>query len=353
VPSVWIEKRRTASGGVRYRVEYRLGGRGTRSHYAGSFATRREADARRKWVGGELAALRVPDLTLVAPEQVSSPTLAEYAQRWQASRVDVAGGTGSTYIVNLNRIVPLLGTKPVDTITTEDVAALVAELHAKGLKRESIRKTRSTLAMVLDFAGVEPNPARDTKKVKLPREEPEEPNPPTAEQVEAVLRLLPSKYVLPVLWLDWSGARVTAGVEGLTVGDFDEARGRIRMRAATTKTRKALWNELHPVLAEAIARTLPPRDDRDLSAPLFPGVNANALRTAIAKACRATGTALWSPHDLKHRRISLLHARGWSWARVGAYTGNTSLKLTSDTYTHVLMDESELDYAALLADRPM
>ena len=40
-----------------------------------------------------------------------------------------------------------------------------------------------------------PNPARD-RSIKLPREEPEEINPPSAEHVEAVYRLIPSKHRL-------------------------------------------------------------------------------------------------------------------------------------------------------------
>ena len=234
---------------------------------------------------------------------------------------------------------------------TDEVATLVAALHddGEGLKRESIRKTRSTLAQVLDFGEVEPNPAK-SKEVKLPREEPEVIDPPTADHVEAVIRLQPPKYVLPLLWLDHSAHRVTAGVEKVTVGDWDAARGRVRARAETTKTRQALWTELPPALAEAIERTLAPRDDRDLSAPLFPGVKSSALRTSIARACRATGTPLWSPHDLKHRRISLLHAQGKSWAQIAELVGNRSAKLLSDTYTHVLMDERELNYEALIAE---
>jgi integrase len=73
------------------------------------------------------------------------------------------------------------------------------------------------------------------------------------------------------------------------------------------------------------------------------------LRTAIARACRASGTPLFSPHDLRHRRISLLHLRGVRWARIGEFVGQRSLKVTADTYTHVLMDERELDYADLLS----
>jgi hypothetical protein len=57
---VWIERRRTPKGQPRYRVEFSLGGFRSRSRYAGSFKTRREAEIRTQWVGGELAALRVP-----------------------------------------------------------------------------------------------------------------------------------------------------------------------------------------------------------------------------------------------------------------------------------------------------
>jgi len=36
-------------------------------------------------------------------------------------------------------------------------------------------------------------------------------------------------------------------------------------------------------------------------------------------------------------------------ARPGEHVGQRSLRVTADTYTHVLVDESELDYADLLA----
>ncbi|HET6656666.1 MAG TPA: hypothetical protein VFG61_02100, partial [Gaiellaceae bacterium] len=60
MPSAWIERRQTGKGGSRYLVKYRLGGRESAHRYAGSFSTRREALARRRWVAGELAAMRVP-----------------------------------------------------------------------------------------------------------------------------------------------------------------------------------------------------------------------------------------------------------------------------------------------------
>jgi hypothetical protein len=131
--------------------------------------------------------------------------------------------------------------------------------------------------MVFDHAGIQPNRARDRTHVKLPREEPEEFSPPTAAHVAAVYRLIPAKHRLPLLFLDWSGARVAA-IDLTLVGDYDEARRRVRLRAQTTKTRRAHWIELPPVLAEALEASLAPREDRDPEARLFAASGADALR---------------------------------------------------------------------------
>ena len=111
-----------------------------------------------------------------------------------------------------------------------------------------------------------------------------------------------------------------------------------------------MWVELPDVLAEAREASLPARDDRDLDARLFPGVSADRLRTAIARACRALGVPVFSPHDLRHRRISLLHRQGRSWAEIARFVGQRKLSITADTYTHVLVDGREADYRALVAE---
>jgi integrase len=58
---------------------------------------------------------------------------------------------------------------------------------------------------------------------------------------------------------------------------------------------------------------------------------------------------LLSPHDLRHRRVSLLHAQGLPWGRIGEVVGQADLVTAARTYTHVLVDEQELDYEELLA----
>jgi len=73
-----------------------------------------------------------------------------------------------------------------------DYQAKLAKFIAAQRKLEALHEDVMR-AMVLDFADVQPNPARDKKHVKMPREERRHVEPPTAEYVEAVVRLLPSR----------------------------------------------------------------------------------------------------------------------------------------------------------------
>src|SRR5947199_7085169 len=125
-----------------------VGGRGARQRSAGAFRMMREASIRKQWVAGELAALRVPDLSLLR-EPESAPTFSEAAKRWQASRVDVAEATNVQHRTAINRAHPSLGTRRINSITAQDVADLVAALHSEGKARESIRKTATAIAMVM------------------------------------------------------------------------------------------------------------------------------------------------------------------------------------------------------------
>ncbi len=311
--SVWIRARTTKDGSKRYRVEYRLGGREARIRYGGSFGTKREATIRAGWIAGELAAQRVPDLGVPA-ERAAARTLREAARRWQESRVDVAD--------------------------------LVATLTVKGKARETVRKSLAALAMILDHAGVTPNPARDKVKVRLPRQERPEIVPPTAAHVLAVHGLLPTRYRLPLLVLDATGMRL-GELELLTWGDLDEPRQRWRISRAASKTGRARWVSVPPLIFDAVC-ALVPRDDRIPERRVFQGFGGDRFRTALTRACTAAGIPAFSPHDLRHRRISLLHLAGIPWARIGEHVGQRNLAVTANTYSHVLVDEAELDYAGLL-----
>jgi integrase len=344
VPSAWIRTRPTRAGDSRYRVEFRMGGRVTPVRYGGSFKRKADADERKRWIIGELAARRTPDLHLLEERASTAPTIDEAAEAWRRSRVDVSDGTMQTYVVAIGRLRSRIGSLKVDAITAQRVAQFVTELKEAKLKKQTIRKTVSVLAMILDAEGVQPNPARDKQTVRLPREAKRIVDPPTAEHVAAVVRLLPARYRLPVLVLDATGMRV-GELAMLTWGDVDEPRG--RWRIATSKTGRPRWVTPPEGLYRRVL-DLCPRDDRSDERRVFEGVTGDRLRTRLSRATTAAGVPTFSPHDLRHRRISLLHLAGVPWARIGEAVGHDDITTTSRVYTHVLADEHELDYETIL-----
>ena len=119
---------------------------------------------------------------------------------------------------------------------------------------------------------------------------------------------MPREYVLPLLVIDECGPRVSE-LETAEVGDLDEHRRAIRVRWTVEKNERYRHLELPDDLFDALLATLPPREDRDLDAPLFPDLTDARLRMAITRACKATGTPHFSPHGLRRRRGSLHYKR--------------------------------------------
>src|SRR6266516_395071 len=90
-------RRRQMKSGSRFQVRYRLGGRTYPLVHGGSFATMKEARARRDLIGGELAAGRNPAVALRAlSEAPRRRRFREWADAYKASRIDVAEKTKKT-----------------------------------------------------------------------------------------------------------------------------------------------------------------------------------------------------------------------------------------------------------------
>jgi integrase len=124
----------------------------------------------------------------------------------------------------------------------------------------------------------------------------------------------------------------------------------VLIRRNTTKTRKPVWHDLPDALADAIEAALPPREDRNPAARLFAGSGADALRTAMAKACAAAGIPHFHPHDLRHRRISVMANAGVPAIRCAEFVGQRNLGVTWETYTHLMHDRTEVVYGRLLTE---
>lgn len=344
MPSTWIE-RRTTGRGLRYRVRYRLRGSNSTPRLAGTFKTKREAELRERWVAGELAAMRVPDVRSLA-EPAPRLTVAQAAKAWQESRIDAAPSTRVLHRVALSRVLPTLGKVAVDELTPAMVGAWVAKAAAGRLKsgrryaRGSLEKSLAALRQVLDHAGVDPNPARD-RRVKLPPAEHVEINPPSAEHVERALASVAPRYRLPLLVLEATGMRV-GELEFLQWGDIDEAACRWRVSAATAKTRRARWVQVPADLMAHVLALVPP-EDRTLDGTVFAEATQERMRTDLGRACRATGVPAFGLHDLRHRRLSLWHREGVPIREVADRAGHARASVTLDVYAHVLVDDREVD----------
>jgi integrase len=174
------------------------------------------------------------------------------------------------------------------------------------------------LGMIFDHAGIKPNPARDRTAVKLPFERKMEIVPPVADHVRAVHDLLPARYRLPLLVLDATGMRL-GELEGLTWADVGESRTRWRVSQAVSKTGRARWVNVAPVVFDAVM-ALVPREDRTPDRPVFQGFGGDRFRTAVTRACTAGGVP---PSALTTSVTAASVSFTWT-ARHGRGSANTS-----------------------------
>ena len=60
---------------------------------------------------------------------------------------------------------------------------------------------------------------------------------------------------------------------------------------------------------DAVAATCP-LEDRTAERRVFPGFTTSALQAAMSRACKHAGIPHFSPHDLRHRRLTIWHHEG-------------------------------------------
>jgi integrase len=335
MPSAFITPRTTAKNERRFVVRYRNGGRGFPIVHAGSFQTLKEARARRDLVAGELAAGRNPADTLRAlSEPPKRRTLAGEFDRFIASRVDVGEKTIELYGNARDRIVPHLVDRDPSTVTPADIADVVAA--NSDLSPGSLRKYRSTWAQVFDHADVQPNPVR-SPKVKLPTATAEEISPPSQADWTLIKQTIAKKLRLVCRFIECEGVRVSEAL-GLTYGDVDFANARVRISKTRTKTAAGQrWLPVPDLLLDELD-ALVPLEDRHAARLVFPTLTKAAVRDGLYLACRNAKIASYSPHDLRHRRISLWVAQGFDPVAVRTWSGHARTSMTLDVYSHVIVD---------------
>lgn len=327
----WIKTRMTAPKAGkperRHVVYFRVGGRGTRQEYAGSFKDEKTARRVRDLIAGDLAIGIDPRERLNAHRNKPAPQpgLNIVWDRWARSRRDVGESTQTSYRASRERWLLILGanTTPGE-VTVDDVLAGVDEMLAE-LAAGSVRAYLSHLAMVLEFALPDgaPNPAR-SRKIRFPSSRQERQIPTNTEWAVIQATIAPRSRDA-VRLMECCAFRVSEAC-GIEDGDIDRAGGQILVRRSVTKTRAGRrWVPCPEELLDVL--------------PL--SVKAAHVYYDLVRACEKAKLPRYGTHVLRHRRISLWLRQQIDEVQVSRWAGHSKASESQDTYGHTVVDPFE------------
>jgi integrase len=76
-------------------------------------------------------------------------------------------------------------------------------------------------------------------------------------------------------------------------------------------------------------------EDRTGERMVFPGFNGDVAKNVMARACKAASIPHYSPHSLRHRRISIWHHEGIPARVLAERAGHARASMSLDVYSHV------------------
>ena len=110
---------------------------------------------------------------------------------------------------------------------------------------------------------------------------------------------------------------------------------RLRLPRSATKRDQARWVYLPEWLIEAIEATCP-LEDRVPERRVFGGITEASAYQAMSRACRNAKVPHYSPHDLRHRRITIWHQSGVPARELAERAGHARASMSLDVYSHVM-----------------
>ncbi len=307
------------------------------------------------------------------PPELGKETVAIWAERWMATKVNLKPKTKADYEWRLQaHVMPRFGNIPVAKIARADVQAWVKELIGQGYSASTVHHAIGILNRILDEAlaggALITNPCQRISLPRLPKGQVE---PLTLDQVKALAEAIEypiikpaghgatptgrhhfPEYGLLVRFTAFTGLRA-AEVAGLKIRALDLNKGVVRV----TETLSEVSGHLY---------TIPPKTYQSRSVPL-PEFLIDELRDHLATldddpdgyVFRAsTGTPLrwrnfysqhFKPavrqaglpestrfHDLRHTFASFLIVQGAHPRAMMERLGHSSINVTLGTYGHLL-----------------
>jgi len=322
---------------------------------AQAFAAKIEAKLRWAAANGEA-------VTLSSPDQ-PSPTVKQYLTDWVESyaKVHCKRTTAKSYerVLQLH-IYPMFGGRRLQEVTRADIKRLIADLVAKGLKKQTIHNiltpVKEAYHHAMDDGLVNSNPVARTGRLTRSKEDRRTHLAPLT--MDEVLSLLcNTKEEKPCLYTVLLAA-VRAGLRegeliGLQWSDIDFRGGFIEVRRAvawgeisTPKSHKIRRVDMSAQLGETL-QTL--KETRSLEAsmhgkimpqwvfvtPSWSRWDEGNLRRAFYQSLEGAGLRRVRVHDLRHTYASLLIEQGAHPKYIQEQMGHSSIQVTMDIYGHL------------------
>jgi integrase len=290
-------------------------------------------------------------------------TVAEYAAAWQQSQLHRPTTVAQVEAHLRNHVLPFFGDRPLGSIRPTEIQAWVRG-RAEVLAPATVEVVYRIFAAILNAAVDDRLLARSPcAGVRLPRQARHEVQPPTVEQVEALIDAMPDRYKTLIVLAAGTGLR-QGECFGLTVDRVDFLRRTITVdrqlvlagtgppQFGPPKTAASVRTVPLPnVVAESLAAHLehwPAGPDglnftNERGDPLRRNRFGEIWRAAVSRA----GLDRLRYHDLRHLYASLLIRHGESVKVVQARLGHASASETLDTYSHLWPDNEERTLAAV------
>ena len=250
------------------------------------------------------------------------------------------------------RLLPFFGDIPAGEISTRDVDAFISDRIKHGAASGSVRNEVGFLTVVMKYAvrwGYSiGNPARGTQ---LPKAKRPEISVLSARQARKLIGAVPARHQCLIATALLTGMRAgeLAGLMERDI-DFDHHVVRVQRSAwrgtlTTPKTEHSYRSiDIPPTLEKMLAEWLvsPMRDKS--SGLVFPntcgGIQnmSNVRENVLVPALKRADLPRLRFHDLRHTYAAMLIATGESLKYIQEMMGHSSIKITADTYGHLLAE---------------
>lgn len=330
--------------GGRWRARYRdAAGKEHSRHFV------RKVDAQ-AWLDAVTTAVQTGAYT---DPRRSRITVAEWAMRWFATKVDLKATTRRGYEGALRvHVMPRWADVKLADITHEQIAAWIAELRGTGLSASTVRQVHRVFSLVLALA------VRDGRLARNPADGVPLPRAARGQQVFLTHSQLGAladaarRDRLVILFLGYTGVRY-GEMAALRVRNLDLLRRRVLIAEAvadvngravfdTPKNHQRRTVPLPRFLADELAGHVAGKsvDDYVFAAEKGGVLHLrNFRRNSFDPAVAATGLDGLTPHALRHTAASLAIASGANVKVVQTMLGHKSATMTLDLYGHLMADQ--------------